>query len=137
MKSSLLIFIAFLSLTLSNKLDSSIIPKIQCLINNDVLYDYLVDFIEIVKTKDFKTIIEALKEAYPIVKEEILKCLKKEIELFSAKKKDPKKKPLTPTQTPEEKKCIGDCYRGCAHIKKHFEYVMCADDCIKKNCKKK
>ena len=98
MKSSLLIFIAFLSLTLSNKLDSSIIPKIQCSVNNDVLYDYQVDFIEIVKTKDFKTILEALKEAYPIVKEEILKCLKKEIELFS-----PKKKTLTPTQTPEEK----------------------------------
>ena len=34
------------------------------------------------------------------------------------------------------KKCIGDCYRECAHIKKHFEYVICADDCIKKNCKK-
>ena len=73
-----------------------------------------------------------MKEAYPIVKEEILKCLKKEIELFS-----PKKKTLTPTQTPEEKKCIGDCYIEFAPIKKHFEYVICADDCIKKNCKKK
>ena len=36
MKSSLLIFIAFLSLNLSNKLDSSIIPKIQCLVNDVV-----------------------------------------------------------------------------------------------------
>ena len=68
-------------------------------------------------------------EAYPIVKEEVLKCWNKEVALFSTMRDlaVEKKKPT---------ECEAKCWGSCMHIKKHFEYVVCAEDCIKKNCKK-
>jgi hypothetical protein len=73
MKQSIFIFFVLFALTSTNKVESSIVEKIQCLITNEVIYEYVVDIIEIVKTKDVPKIIEALLEAYPVIEEEVLK----------------------------------------------------------------
>ena len=78
---------------------------------------------------DVVKIITALVEAYPVIQEEVLKCWNKEVALFSTMRDlaVEKKKPT---------ECEAKCWGSCMHIKKHFEYVVCAEDCIKKNCKK-
>jgi hypothetical protein len=51
MKTSILLFTIF-SLISASKVETSVIEKIQCLITNEVLYEYAVDIYEIIKTKD-------------------------------------------------------------------------------------
>jgi DNA polymerase II small subunit/DNA polymerase delta subunit B len=129
MKTSILLFTIF-SLISASKVETSVIEKIQCLITNEVLYEYAVDIYEIIKTKDVVKIITALVEAYPVIQEEVLKCWNKEVALFSTMRDlaVEKKKPT---------ECESKCWGSCMHIKNHFKYVVCAEDCIKKNCKNK
>ena len=140
MKQSVFIFFVLFALTSTNKVESSIVEKIQCLITNEVIYEYVVDIIEIVKTKDVPKIIEALLEAYPVIEEEVLKCWNKELLLLSpmrdlaAKGEKPAKKKFVPEKR-KPTECESNCYGSCMHIKKHFEYAKCADDCIKEKCK--
>ena len=129
MKTSILLFTIF-SLISASKVETSVIEKIQCLITNEVLYEYVVDIYEIIQTKDVIKIIEALIEAYPIIKEEVLKCLNNE--LFSNMRNLKEEKRYIPSEC--ESKCY--CYGSCSHIKKYFEYYKCAKACIDKNCKK-
>ena len=130
MKTSILLFTIF-SLISASKVDTSVIEKIQCLITNEVLYEYVVDIYEIIKTKDVVKIIEALVEAYPIIKEEVLKCWNQDFELFLNMRALDEKKRYKPS------KCESDCYGSCSHIFKYFEYYKCAMACIEKNCKNK
>ena len=130
MKTSILLFTIF-SLISASKVETSVIEKIQCLITNEVLYEYAVDIYEIIKTKDVVKIIEALVEAYPIIKEEVLKCWNKDVELFSNMRFLEEQKRYIPS------KCESDCYGSCSHIFKYFEYYKCSMACIEKNCKKK
>ena len=130
MKTSILLFTIF-SLISASKVDTSVIEKIQCLITNEVLYEYVVDIYEIIKTKDVVKIIEALVEAYPIIKEEVLKCWNQDFELFLNMRSLDEKKRYKPS------KCESDCYGSCSHIFKYFEYYKCSMACIEKNCKKK
>ena len=127
MKTTILLFVIF-SLISSSKIENSVIEKIQCLITNEVLYEYVVDIYEIIQTKDVIKIIEALIEAYPISKEEVLKCLNNE--LFSNMRNLKEEKRYIPSE------CESKCYGNCIHIKKYFEYYKCAKACIDKNCKK-
>ena len=130
MKTSILLFTIF-SLISASKVDTSVIEKIQCLITNEVLYEYAVDIYEIIKTKDVVKIIEALVEAYPIIKEEVLKCWNQDFELFLNMRSLDEKKRYKPS------KCESDCYGSCSHIFKYFEYYKCSMACIEKNCKNK
>ena len=57
MKTTILLFVIF-SLISSSKIENSVIEKIQCLITNEVLYEYVVDIYEIIQTKDVIKIIE-------------------------------------------------------------------------------
>ena len=131
MKATLLLFFALISLSTTHKVESTVIDKIQCLITNEVLYEYAVDIYEIIKTKDVIKIIEALVEAYPVVEEEVLKCWNKDVELFSNMRFLEEQKRYIPS------KCESDCYHSCVDIFKYFEYYKCAMACIEKNCKKK
>ena len=128
MKTSILLFTIF-SLISASKVETSVIEKIQCLITNEVLYEYAVDIYEIIKTKDVVKIITALVEAYPVIKEEVLKCWNKEFVLLS-RMRDLAVEKRKPTE------CESKCWGSCMHIKNHFKYVVCAEDCIKKNCQK-
>ena len=130
MKAILLLIFALISVSSTHNVESTLIDKIQCLITNEVLYEYAIDIYEIIKTKDVVKIITAIVEAYPIVKEEVLKCWNKEVALFSTMRDlaVEKKKPT---------ECESKCWGSCMHIKNHFKYVVCAEDCIKKNCKNK
>ena len=130
MKTSILLFTIF-SLISASKVETSVIEKIQCLITNEVLYEYAVDIYEIIKTKDVVKIIEALVEAYPIIKEEVLKCWNQDFELFLNMRALDEKKRYKPS------KCESDCYGSCSHIFKYFEYYKCSMACIEKNCKNK
>ena len=130
MKTSILLFTIF-SLISASKVETSVIEKIQCLITNEVLYEYAVDIYEIIKTKDVVKIIEALVEAYPIIKEEVLKCWNQDFELFLNMRSLDEKKRYKPS------KCESDCYGSCSHIFKYFEYYKCSMACIEKNCKNK
>ena len=130
MKTTILLFVIF-SLISSSKIETSVIEKIQCLITNEVLYEYAVDIYEIIKTKDVVKIIEALVEAYPIIKEEVLKCWNQDFELFFNMRTLDENKRYKPS------KCEADCYGSCSHIFKYFEYYKCSMACIEKNCKKK
>ena len=129
MKATLLLFFALISLSTTHKVESTVIDKIQCLITNEVLYEYAVDIYEIIKTKDVVKIITALVEAYPVIKEEVLKCWNKEFVLLS-RMRDLAVEKRKPTE------CESKCWGSCMHIKNHFKYVVCAEDCIKKNCQK-
>ena len=130
MKTSILLLTIF-ALISASKVESSVIEKIQCLITNEVLYEYAVDIYEIIKTKDVVKIIEALIEAYPVIEEEVLKCWNKDFDLFFHMRTLEEQKRYIPS------KCESDCYGSCSHIKKYFEYYKCAKTCIEKNCKKK
>ena len=129
MKAPILFFI-LLTFISTAKVENNFVDKIKCVISNEVIKKTVVDFIEIVKTKDVPKIIKALLEDYTVIEKEVLKCWNKEPLLLSPKKT---KKPLPEKKKPSE--CVSKCYRGCAHIKKYFEYAICADECIKKNCK--
>ncbi len=83
MKATLLLIFSLICLSSTHKVESTVIDKIQCLITNEVLYEYAVDIYEIIKTKDVVKIITALVEAYPVIQEEVLKCWNKEVALFS------------------------------------------------------
>ena len=126
MKSYILIIISILSISSSYELKSSIIPKIQCLIKNEVINEKIIKIIETIKTKDISKIIYIIITEYPILKSEFDKCWnEKKVELLF---------PMKLLKKTQKTKCIRKCYRGCSHIKNHFKYVMCADDCIEKNC---
>ena len=126
MKSYILIIILILSISSSYEFKSSIIPKIQCLIRNEVIYEKIITNIKTIETKNISNIIHIIIKEYPILKNEFDKCWneKNVVLLF----------PMKFLKQTLKLKCIGKCYGECSHIKKHFEYVMCAEECIKKNC---
>ena len=127
-----ILFLVLLTFISTAKVDNNFVDKIKCLITNEVIQKTVVDFIEIVKTKDVPKIIKALFEGYSVIEKEVLKCWNNEPLLLSPKQTKTKK-PL-----PEKKKrteCEKKCYGDCIHIKKYMEYVLCAEDCIKKKCK--
>ena len=126
MKSYILIIISILSISSSYEFKSSIIPKIECLIRNELIYEKVINIIQTIKSKDILNIIYIIIKEFPILKNEFYKCWnEKKIELLF---------PMKLLKKTLKSKCIGKCYGECSHIKKYFEYVMCADDCIKKNC---
>ena len=129
MKTPILFFV-LLTFISTSKVETNVFEKVYCLLTNEEIKIYVVDLIETIKTKDVPKIIKALMEGYNILKNEKKKCWNNEPLLLSPAKK---KTPL-----PEKKKrteCEKKCYRDCIHIKKYMEYVLCAEDCIKKNCK--
>ena len=130
MKVEFVLILALLTLSSTQKIESSMIEKIQCLITNEVIYEYIVDIYEIIQTKDASKIISALIEAFPILKEEVLKCWNKEILLFSEMRQ------LYLQENKKPSPCESKCWGSCNHIFKYFEYYKCAIECIEKNCKK-
>ena len=131
MKASILFFV-LLTFISTAKVENNYVDKIKCLFTNEVIQETVVNFIEIVKTKDVTKIIKALFEDYPVIEKEVLKCWNNEPLLLSPKPTKTKK-PLPEKRKPTE--CESKCYGDCMHIKKHIEYALCAEDCIKKNCK--
>ena len=131
MRTIILLFLSLITLNLTYEIDSSIKEKIQCLITNEVLYENAMDIYEIIKTKNVKKIIEAILGAYPIIKKEVFKCLKKEVKFFSSLRNlEETKKRRIPS------KCEQMCFGSCSHIFKFFEYFECAETCVKDKCKK-
>jgi len=129
MKKCILIIISILSIVSCNKFKSSLIPKIQCLIKNEAIDKFMINLIELIKSKNVSKIISSLIKEYPNLEKEIFKCWNDiDIKLLFPMK-ILKKKPFY--------KCVGNCYSRCSKIKKYFEYVICADECIEKNCNKK
>ena len=131
MKTPILFFV-LLTFISTSKVETNIVEKVYCLLTNEEIKLYVVDLIETIKTKDVPKILNALLEGYNVLKNEIEKCWNNEPLLLS-----PAKKKKTPT-LPEKRKpteCESKCYGDCMHIKKHIEYALCAEDCIKKNCK--
>jgi hypothetical protein len=131
MKTPILFFV-LLTFISTSKVETNIVEKVYCLLTNEEIKLYVVDLIETIKTKDVPKILNALLEGYNVLKNEIEKCWNNEPLLLS-----PAKKKKTPT-LPEKRKpteCESNCYGSCMHIKKHFEYAKCADDCIKEKCK--
>ena len=127
-----ILFLVLLTFISTAKVESNFVDKIKCLISNEAIKKSVVDFIEVVKTKDVHNIIKALFEGYSVIEKEVLKCWNDEPLLLSPKPAKTKK-PLPEKRKPTE--CESKCYGGCMHIKKHIEYALCAEDCIKKNCK--
>ena len=126
MKSYILFIISILSISSSYEFKSSIIPKIECLIRNELIYEKVINIIQTIKSKDILNIIYIIIKEFPILKNEFYKCWnEKKVELLF---------PMKLLKKTQKTKCIRKCYRGCSHIKNHFKYVMCADDCIEKNC---
>lgn len=131
MKTLILLFLSLITLNSTYKIDSSIKEKIQCLITNDVLYKYAIGIYETIKTKNVNKIIEIILEAYPIIKEEVSKCLKKELKFLSSLRSlEETKERYIPS------KCEQKCFGSCSHIFKYFEYYKCAKACIEEKCKK-
>ena len=81
----------------------------------------------IIQTKDFVQILSVVIEVYPTIYSEVSKCLNQEIQLFSPMRNLENKKPS---------ECVAKCYQSCHHLKKYFDYAICADKCIRKNCRK-
>ena len=130
MKTPILFFI-LLTFISTSKVETNIVEKVYCLLTNEEIKLYFVDLIETIKTKDVPKILNALLEGYHLLKNEIEKCWNNEPLLLS-----PAKKKKTPT-LPEKRKpteCESKCYGGCMHIKKHIDYALCAEKCIKENC---
>ena len=125
MKSLVLILITILSLSQSSK---SPIEVITCLIKSEQLQKDVSKVISVIQTKDFVQILSVVIEVYPTIYSEVSKCLNQEIQLFSNMRVLENKKPS---------ECVSNCFKSCHHLKKYFEYRICADDCIQKNCEGK
>ncbi len=124
MKSLVLILITILSLSQSSK---SPIEVITCLIKSEQLQKDVSKVISVIQTKDFVQILSVVIEVYPTIYSEVSKCLNQEIQLFSPMRNLENKKPS---------ECVAKCYQSCHHLKKYFDYAICADKCIRKNCRK-
>jgi len=125
-----ILFLILLTFISTSKVETNLVQKIQCLITNKVIRETVAEFIETIKTKDVPEIIKALMEGIPVIQKEVLNCWSDEPLLLAPPKN--KKKPLPEKRKPTE--CESKCYGSCMHIKKHIEYALCADECIKKNC---
>ena len=123
MKSYVLILLAIISLSQAS---TSPIEVVKCLIKSEQLQKDLSKVISAIATKDYIKILQAVIEVFPTVYSEVTKCLNQEFQLFSTMRNLENKKPS---------ECVSKCFRGCQHLKKYFEYRVCADDCIEKNCK--
>ena len=125
MKSYVLILLAIISLSQAS---SSPIEVVKCLIKSEQLQKDVSKVVSAILSKDYMKILQTVIEVFPTVYSEVTKCLNQEIQLFSTMRTLENKKPS---------ECVSNCFKGCHHLKKYFEYRICADDCIEKNCKDK
>ncbi len=125
MKSYALILLAIISLSQAS---SSPIEVVKCLIKSEQLQKDVSKVVSAILSKDYMKILQTVIEVFPTVYSEVTKCLNQEIQLFSTMRTLENKKPS---------ECVSNCFKGCHHLKKYFEYRICADDCIEKNCKDK
>ena len=123
MKSYALILLAIISLSQAS---SSPIEVVKCLIKSEQLQKDVSKVVSAILSKDYMKILQTVIEVFPTVYSEVTKCLNQEIQLFSTMRTLENKKPS---------ECVSKCFRGCQHLKKYFEYRVCADDCIEKTCK--
>ena len=123
MKSYALILLAIISLSQAS---SSPIEVVKCLIKSEQLQKDVSKVVSAILSKDYMKILQTVIEVFPTVYSEVTKCLNQEIQLFSTMRTLENKKPS---------ECVSNCFKGCHHLKKYFEYRICADDCIEKNCK--
>ena len=125
MKSYALILLAIISLSQAS---SSPIEVVKCLIKSEQLQKDVSKVVSAILSKDYMKILQTVIEVFPTVYSEVTKCLNQEIQLFSTMRTLENKKPS---------ECVSNCFKGCHHLKKYFEYRICAGDCIEKNCKDK
>ena len=125
MKSYVLILLAIISLSQAS---TSPIEVVKCLFKSEQLKKDVSKVISAIATKDYLKVLRTVIEVFPTVYSEVNKCLNQEIQLFSNMRVFENKKPS---------ECVSNCFKSCHHLKKYFEYRICADDCIQKNCEGK